>query len=148
MARATMVAWGKCSRARRTMSSCASGLSRARIRIRADSAADPGSDQISLAEADPDIGEEINEVCAGCHGEYGQGGSDGEYPRLAGLPAAFIAQQLLLFRDRSRTNLAMVEYVDHRQMPDKDIASISVYLAAFNREEIRDIFAFVSTLDD
>jgi cytochrome c553 len=75
-------------------------------------------------------GEEINEVCAGCHGEFGQGGKEGEYPRLAGQPAAFIARQLELFRDRDRPNMAMIEYVDHRQMPDPDIADISAYLAA------------------
>ena len=92
-------------------------------------AAAPDSAQISLADVDLDIGKEINEVCAGCHGQHGQGGSEGEYPRLAGLPAAFIAQQLLMFRDRSRKNLAMVEYIDHRQMPDEDIANISVFLA-------------------
>jgi cytochrome c553 len=79
--------------------------------------------------ADPTIGAEINEVCAGCHGTDGEGGKDGEYPRLAGLPARFIAAQLLFFRDRSRTNMAMVEYIDERQMPDEDIAHISVYLA-------------------
>lgn len=84
---------------------------------------------IPFATADPVIGAEINEVCAGCHGADGQGGKDGEYPRLAGLPARFIARQLLLFRDRSRTNMAMVEYIDERQMPDEDIAHISVFLA-------------------
>ncbi len=84
---------------------------------------------IPLGAADLEIGEEINETCAGCHGEYGQGGKEGEYPRLAGLPATFIAEQLLLFRDRTRTNLAMVEYVDHRQMPDEEIAHVSAYLA-------------------
>lgn len=84
---------------------------------------------IPFATADLELGEEINETCAGCHGEYGQGGKEGEYPRLAGLPAGFIAEQLLLFRDRIRTNLAMVESVDHRQMPDDDIAHVSAYLA-------------------
>lgn len=84
----------------------------------------------SFDDADLDNGEEINEVCAGCHGEFGQGGKEGEYPRLAGLPAAFIAQQLHLFRERDRPNLAMIEYVDHRQMPDPDIIDISAYLAA------------------
>ena len=79
-------------------------------------------------EYDPDIGEEINEVCAGCHGEFGQGGKGGEYPRLAGMPAEFIIQQLELFRDRIRPNIAMVEYVDHRQMPDEDIYHISHFL--------------------
>lgn len=76
-------------------------------------------------EYDPDNGEEINELCAGCHGEYGEGGSDGEYPRLAGQPKDFLAQQLHLFRDRKRPNLAMVEYIDERQMPDNDIQDIS-----------------------
>ena len=80
-------------------------------------------------EYDPDNGEEINEVCAGCHGEFGQGGKEGEYPRLAGMPAEFIARQLFLFRDRERPNLAMVEYVDHRQMPDPDIWDVSIYLS-------------------
>ncbi len=78
---------------------------------------------------DASYGEEINEVCAGCHGEFGQGGKDGEYPRLAGMPAEFLIRQLDLFRERKRPNLAMVEYVDHRQMPDEDIYQISNYLA-------------------
>lgn len=80
-------------------------------------------------EYDPELGGEINEVCAGCHGEYGQGGKKGVYPRLAGLPSAFIATQLHLFRDRKRPNMAMVEYVDERQMPDGDIAAVSRYLS-------------------
>ena len=80
-------------------------------------------------EYDPDIGEEINDVCAGCHGEFGQGGKEGEYPRLAGMPAEFIAKQLHLFRDRKRPNMAMVEFVDDRQMPDAEIQHVSIYLS-------------------
>jgi len=87
------------------------------------------SSQVVAREYDPDNGEEINEVCAGCHGEFGQGGGDGEYPRLAGMPAAFIARQLHLFRDRKRPNMAMIEYIDERQMPDSDIQDIAVFLA-------------------
>lgn len=83
-----------------------------------------------LPGLDMENGEEINEVCAGCHGEYGQGDRNGEYPRLAGLPAKFIAEQLHLFRDRKRPNIAMIEYIDERQMPDPDIRDISHYLAA------------------
>ena len=79
---------------------------------------------------EPDLlnGEDINETCAGCHGEFGEGGKEGEYPRLAGQPRSFLIRQLLLFRERTRPNLAMVEYVDHRQMPDQDILDISVFL--------------------
>lgn len=84
---------------------------------------------IMSLQGDLKIGEEINETCAGCHGEFGEGGKSGEYPRIAGQPRGFLIQQLLQFRDRTRLNLAMVEYVDHRQMPDEDIVHISAYLA-------------------
>ncbi|MCW8906647.1 MAG: c-type cytochrome [Sedimenticola sp.] len=80
-------------------------------------------------EYDPDIGEEINELCAGCHGEFGQGGKEGEYPRIAGQPLEFIRNQLRLFRDRVRKNFAMVEYIDDRQLPEPEIYHISRYLA-------------------
>lgn len=80
--------------------------------------------------ADLRNGKDINELCAGCHGEFGQGGKDGKYPRLAGQPQSYLIKQLQLFRERRRPNLAMIEYVDHRQMPDPDILDISVYLEA------------------
>jgi cytochrome c553 len=86
--------------------------------------------QAYAREPDLDNGAEINEVCAGCHGEFGEGGKQGEYPRLAGQPPQFLARQLLLFRERRRPNLAMVEYVDDRQMPDPDIEDVAAYLAA------------------
>lgn len=84
---------------------------------------------MDFANADLLNGEEINEVCAGCHGQYGEGGKEGEYPRVAGLPAAYIAKEMVRFRERSRPNMPMVEHVDDRQMPDNDIRDISVYLA-------------------
>ena len=86
--------------------------------------------QSIASDYDPDIGKEINDVCAGCHGEYGQGGKEGLYPRLAGMPAAFIAKQLELFRSRKRPNMPMLQYIDERQMPDEDILNISHFLAS------------------
>ena len=85
---------------------------------------------VDAREPDLEIGAEINEVCAGCHGEFGQGGKQGVYPRLAGQPYQFLFDQLVLFRERKRPNLAMVEYVDERQMPDEDIQDIAAYLFA------------------
>lgn len=80
-------------------------------------------------EPDLDNGEEINELCAGCHGEFAQGSKDGEYPRLAGLPYAYLSKQMHLFRDRKRHNIPMYEYVDERQFPDDEIADVSAYIA-------------------
>ena len=79
--------------------------------------------------ADLENGEEINEVCATCHGEFAQGGKQGEYPRLAGQPAAFIESQLELFRARSRTNMPMLPHTEERELPDEDIRDVAAYIA-------------------
>lgn len=42
------------------------------------------------------------EPCSSCHGTQGQG--LGEFPRLAGLPAHYLVQQLLAFRNGTRSN--------------------------------------------
>ncbi len=74
-------------------------------------------------------GRDINELCAGCHGEFGQGGKDGEYPRIAGMPMAYIVKQMHLFRDRKLDNMAMLEYVNPRDFPAEDVYDVSGYLA-------------------
>ncbi len=74
-------------------------------------------------------GKEINATCAGCHGEYGQGGKKGEYPRIAGQRAAHIADQLKSFRARTRINLPMFPYTQEREMSDQDVEDVSAYLA-------------------
>ncbi|MEL5876388.1 c-type cytochrome [Cereibacter sphaeroides] len=44
-------------------------------------------------------------ACASCHGDLGQGNEN--TPRLAGLPAVYVAEQLAAFRDGSRSNESM-----------------------------------------
>jgi len=88
------------------------------------------AEEVKLTPPDLEIGEEINETCAGCHGEFAEGGKDGEYPRIAGLPASYIINQLHLFRDRIRPNIPMLEYLDKGQMPEQDIVDVAAYLAS------------------
>lgn len=75
-------------------------------------------------------GKEINAVCAGCHGEFGQGGKRGEYPRLAGQRKAHLVDQLLAFRKRTRINLPMFPYTQERELSNADIEDVSAYLAS------------------
>ena len=75
-------------------------------------------------------GKEINATCAGCHGEFGQGGSRGEYPRLAGLGAKYLESQLKAFRARTRVNIPMYPYTQERELPDEDIRDVAAYLAS------------------
>lgn len=87
---------------------------------------------LSLAEQYPvdlELGEEVNELCAGCHGEFGQGGKKGEYPRLAGLPATYIIAQLELFKNEKRKNMPMRPYTNDRELSDEDIPSIAAFLS-------------------
>jgi cytochrome c553 len=74
--------------------------------------------------------EDINVVCSGCHGEFGQGGAGGTYPRLAGLPAAYIAEQLRNFKNRERKNIPMVPFATERELPEEDVLDIAGYLSS------------------
>jgi len=80
-------------------------------------------------QQDMEYGEEINETCAACHGEFAEGSMDGEYPRLAGLDADYLAQQLRHFKTRARLNIPMIPYTSERELPDEDIDIIASYLS-------------------
>lgn len=84
---------------------------------------------VAQDEFDLRNGRDVNELCAGCHGEFGQGGKDGEYPRIAGQPMKYIVKQMHLFRDRKLDNMAMLEYVNPRDFPEADVYDVSAYLA-------------------
>ncbi len=77
-----------------------------------------------------DYGEEINETCAGCHGENAQGSIDGEYPRLAGMSPGYLTKQLRHFKSRDRLNIPMVPYTNDRELPREDIEAIVHYIAS------------------
>jgi cytochrome c553 len=80
--------------------------------------------------ADIEEGFEINETCAGCHGEFGEGGKDGEYPRIAGMSKVYIKQQLLQFQKRMRLNIPMEPYTTPRELSLKDMDDVAAYLSS------------------
>jgi cytochrome c553 len=79
---------------------------------------------------DADSARDMMGVCATCHGEFGQGGSRGEYPRIAGQSEKYLAIQLENFRARKRINFPMFPYTEERDLSDEDIHNISAYLAS------------------
>ncbi len=72
---------------------------------------------------------DINRVCAACHGEFGQGGGGGVYPRLAGLPRKYLVNQIMEFFDRKRVNIPMLPFANERELPPEDIFNITTYLS-------------------
>lgn len=87
--------------------------------------------QFTPPATEPDLmtGKDINGVCAGCHGDYGQGGKNGEYPRIAGLPLGYVYNQVKLFQRNTRPNLPMLEHVHERQLSDQEILDISSFVS-------------------
>ena len=82
-----------------------------------------------VAAVDLEKGKEINGTCAACHGDHGQGGKKGEYPRIAGQQVKYIESQLKNFRARTRVNIPMFPYTQERELSDADIKDIAAYLS-------------------
>lgn len=66
-------------------------------------------------------------VCTACHGPSGNSVNP-EWPSLAGQNAAYVAEQLTMFKTRKRNNPVMQPIVD--AVPEEDFADIAAYFAA------------------
>ncbi|MDH3762985.1 MAG: cytochrome c [Gammaproteobacteria bacterium] len=88
--------------------------------------------RVELSRDDREYAEEINDTCAGCHGEFGEGSLDGEYPRLAGMNPRYLKRQIEHFKSRERLNLPMLPYATDRELPGEDIDIIVHYLASID----------------
>ena len=65
--------------------------------------------------------------CVTCHGQSGQGTSNGAYPRIAGKPAGYLYNQLVAFRDGTRRYAPMNYLVAY--LPDPYLKEIAEYFA-------------------
>jgi cytochrome c553 len=72
---------------------------------------------------------DLNRVCAACHGEFGEGGGGGVYPRLAGLNKDYLAEQVRKFKSRERENIPMIPFANERELPERDVRDITTYLS-------------------
>lgn len=84
------------------------------------------SGEMRALEGIPDV----VSACASCHGAHGEGGGGGLYPRLAGLPAAYLRRELALFRDGTRANALMAPMA--KGLTDADITAVAEYFSALS----------------
>lgn len=91
-------------------------------------------------KADLETGQQINGVCAACHGPLGQGGKKGEYPRIAGMSFEYLKDQLLKFKARKRINLPMFPYTLERELSDEDVVHIAAYVSQLKLETKLPVF--------
>jgi len=84
---------------------------------------------LPAAALDLDRAKDVYGPCAACHGPFGAGGKQGEYPRLAGQSPKYVEQQLQAFQSQSRLNLPMYPYTRERELDDEDMKLLAAYLA-------------------
>lgn len=70
------------------------------------------------------------EACTVCHGPQGRSTAQGYFPRIAGKPAGYLANQLINFRDGRRHNGAMAYLVKH--MSDDYVHEIGRYFGGLD----------------
>lgn len=65
--------------------------------------------------------------CVTCHGQSGQGTSNGYFPRIAGKPASYLYNQLIAFRDGTREYPPMNYLVAY--LPDAYLREMAAHFA-------------------
>jgi cytochrome c553 len=103
--------------ARATLLACALMLS---ARSYAQDEAVPAFKQLDSMEARV-------QGCVTCHGQSGQGTSNGYFPRIAGKPAGYLYNQLIAFRDGTRRYPPMNYLVAY--LPDAYLREIAEYFS-------------------
>ncbi len=77
--------------------------------------------------ADAAAGKAKFAVCAGCHGPTGGGNPALKYPRIGGLGAAYVAQQLRAFKSGARDNATMKAMT--AALSEADMDNLGAYVA-------------------
>ncbi|GAA4031005.1 c-type cytochrome [Actimicrobium antarcticum] len=88
------------------------------------------SSQAALAAA-PTLEDSIAQravACIACHNIDGKRGADGYYPRIAGKPAGYLANQLINFREGRRAYPQMIYMVDN--LSDDYLHELAGYFSA------------------
>lgn len=67
-------------------------------------------------------------ACASCHGAQGEGNAAASFPRLAGLPAAYLSAQLNHFADGTRQNPIMTTMAKQLSQAERD--AVAAYFAS------------------
>jgi cytochrome c553 len=75
----------------------------------------------------PDTLKQRIAACTSCHGEHGEGGNNGFFPRLAGKPEGYLLRQMQDFRDGLR-HYPVMEYTV-RPLTDEYMQEIAGYFA-------------------
>ncbi len=77
-------------------------------------------------------GADIYAYCVDCHGKRGEGGKDGTYPRIGGLPRDYLDRQLHAFKSQTRINKPMVPIFKHYRFDAEIIDRVAGHVAGLS----------------
>lgn len=80
------------------------------------------------AQGDVEAGKEKSQVCATCHGEFGNKSTLPSYPKLAGQYASYLVKALEDYRSGDRQDPVMQGFAG--TLTDEDIEDLAAYFAA------------------
>lgn len=90
----------------------------------------------SAVSAQEVTGKAVYKHCKACHGERAEGGKDGKYPRLAGLPQPYLERQLHDFKDQRRVNKPMIPIFKHVRFDAAVIETVAAYIAGLSEPQL------------
>ncbi|HET7843530.1 MAG TPA: cytochrome c [Xanthomonadales bacterium] len=79
---------------------------------------------------DVERGKQKSQPCAACHGADGNKTLDGQYPRIAGQYADYLAHSLKDYRSGARKNAIMAGFA--KTLSDQDIADLALYFQSLD----------------
>ncbi len=80
---------------------------------------------LAIAKGSVEAGATKSQVCQACHGSDGNGTGDGQYPRIAGQYADYLAKALREYRSGERNNVIMAGFAG--TLTDQDIEDLSAF---------------------
>jgi cytochrome c553 len=81
----------------------------------------------ALAAGDVEAGKSKSQICQACHGVDGNGTGDGQYPRIAGQYADYLAKALHDYKSGARANAIMAGFAT--TLSEEDIANLAAFYA-------------------
>lgn len=87
-------------------------------------------DYVMGTKPDPAGGAKLYETCAACHGQRGEGVSDGSVPAIGGQHYLVLVKQLADFRAEVRSDMRMRHFADTSHLAySQEIADVSAYIS-------------------
>jgi len=83
---------------------------------------------LASANGSVEAGKAKSQVCQACHGTDGNGTGDGQYPRIAGQYADYLAKALHDYRSGERVNVIMAGFAG--TLTDADINDLAAFYAS------------------